>query len=152
METHVRSRLGWTAAGVALLALALAYGSQSTPAAVVGTITPDALLSSPPAGALILDVRTPAEFAGGHVPGAVNLPYDTLGDAIDRLGADPGGPLVVYCESGRRAAKAEATLLAAGFTNVLHLEGDMRDWRERGRPTATPEASTATPEAPTATP
>ena len=125
------------------LSLAIAPGcSQSESTAKVGLLTPDELLSAPPANALILDVRTPEEFANGHVPGAINVPHTEVASRLDEIeGAvddDPSRPVVVYCERGGRAGMAEAELLAAGFTQVLHLEGDMSDWRAKGRPTERP--------------
>lgn len=106
--------------------------------AEVGQLTPDQLLSAPPANALILDVRTSQEFASGHVPGAINLPHTEIATRLAEVGDDRERPIVVYCERGGRASKAEAELLAAGFTRVLHLEGDMQDWRAKGRPLAHP--------------
>ena len=82
----------------------------------------------------ILDVRSEQEFASGHVPGAVHLPYDELADRLPGRNLDPGDEIVVYCESGRRAKVAEEALRQAGFTSVRHLEGDMRGWRESDLP------------------
>ena len=107
----------------------------SEPTAQVGRISPEALLASPPPDALILDVRTPDEFASGHVPDAVNVPYDEVEARLGELGADRGRPVVVYCERGGRAGRAESVLLGAGFTDVRHLEGDMSAWRAAGRAT-----------------
>lgn len=98
-----------------------------------GTISADALISSPPEGVLILDVRTPDEFSAGHIEGAVNVPLDQLEARLEDLGA-MDQPIVVYCERGGRAAKAESVLASAGFSSVLHLEGDMSGWRAEGRP------------------
>jgi rhodanese-related sulfurtransferase len=81
---------------------------------------------------LILDVRTPAEFAQGHVPGAVNISHHVLGDQLGQLGADHDAPIVVYCERGGRALRAQETLRAAGYKDVRHLEGDMQGWRASG--------------------
>lgn len=67
-------------------------------------------------GALILDVRTPVEFAAGHVRGARNVPVDQLGVRLAELG-DPG-PVVVYCATGARSARATSVLKAAGFDVV----------------------------------
>ena len=122
-------------APAALLALALACG---TPPAGVTDISPEQLLTSPPKGALVLDVRSTGEFASGHVPGASNIPHDALAARLAELGDDRGRPVVVYCESGRRAGMAASTLLEAGFTDVRHLAGDMGAWRAAGRPTETP--------------
>jgi phage shock protein E len=68
------------------------------------------------AGAVIVDVRTPAEFAQGHVAGAVNVPVDELPARLGELG--PERMVVVYCASGVRSARAAALLRGAGRTVV----------------------------------
>lgn len=84
---------------------------------------------------LVLDVRSPEEFAAGRVPQAINIPFDALPDRMGELGVeDLDREIVVYCESGRRAAEAESALRHAGFSGVRHLEGDMVAWREARRP------------------
>ena len=83
---------------------------------------------------MILDVRTAEEFASGHVPGAVNVSHDQVSARLDELGSDLDRPVVVYCERGGRAGRAEAVLVDAGFSDVRHLEGDMSAWRAAGRP------------------
>ncbi len=65
-------------------------------------------------GALLLDVRTPAEFAEGHVTRATNIPVQELAARIEELGAR-SRPVVVYCRSGGRSAQAAAMLSAAGY-------------------------------------
>jgi rhodanese-related sulfurtransferase len=84
---------------------------------------------------LILDVRTPAEYARSHVPGARNIPHDQLAEQLEALAEHREREIVVYCESGRRAAHAIETLEDAGFRGVRHLEGDMAGWRKAGLPT-----------------
>ena len=84
---------------------------------------------------LIVDVRRPDEFATGHVPGAINIPHIELDKRLDELNGNMNQEVVVYCESGRRAAIAQDILERAGFTKVMHLEGDMKSWRERRLPT-----------------
>jgi phage shock protein E len=84
-------------------------------------------------GAVLLDVRTPEEFAEGHVEGAVNIPHDQI-DAqaaeIDALqGGDKGKPIVVYCRSGKRAGVAKQSLIDGGRTQVTNL-GGLSDWPE----------------------
>ena len=122
------------------LALVLTLGllaigcSQEQATAEVGLVTPEQLLSEPPANALVLDVRTPEEYSGGHVPGAINVPHTEVAERLEELGGDRDRTVVVYCERGGRASQAEAALLAGGFTDVRHLEGDMSDWRAKGRP------------------
>jgi rhodanese-related sulfurtransferase len=83
---------------------------------------------------MILDVRTPEEFAEGHVPGAINISYDELGDRLGEIESARNDGLIVYCRSGRRAGIAEELLLGEGFSNVQHLEGDMIAWLEANRP------------------
>ncbi len=78
---------------------------------------------------LLVDVRSAKEFAGGHVPGALNIPHDELGDRLAELGEARDHPVVVYCQSGRRAGMASTTLIEAGFVDVRHLAGDMSGWR-----------------------
>lgn len=83
---------------------------------------------------LILDVRTPAEYASGHVPGAVNIPHGEVAARSDEIAAHREREVIVYCERGGRAAKASDALAAAGFTQLRHLAGDMSAWRDAGLP------------------
>jgi rhodanese-related sulfurtransferase len=83
---------------------------------------------------VILDVRTPEEFAAGHVPGARNIPHDQLPNRIAELTGIEDREVVVYCRSGRRAATAQDTLAAHGFKRIIHLEGDMLKWEAERRP------------------
>lgn len=82
---------------------------------------------------LILDVRTPEEYAEGHVPGAKNIPHDQLGSRLAELDAYKDKDIVLYCKSGRRAGIAANTLRAAGFSKLLHLDGDMNAWAGNGK-------------------
>lgn len=79
------------------------------------------------AGATVIDVRTPEEYEAGHLPGAINLPVDTLSARLADLdalvGANQGAPIVVYCGSGRRAGTAKEQLSAAGYTQVVNGGG-----------------------------
>lgn len=78
-------------------------------------------------GALVLDVRSPAEFAGTRHPAAKNIPVDTLAsrlqDVARWVGNDKSKPIVVYCAAGGRASVAKATLEQAGFTAVTNAGG-----------------------------
>lgn len=111
---------------------------QVTLAADVTPINADALLqrsAKKDTSLVILDVRTPEEFAEGHVPGAINIPHDKLADRIGELMNDKNKDVVLYCRSGRRAGMAADTLKANGFEKLLHLDGDMIKWTEEKRPT-----------------
>ena len=88
-------------------------------------------------GALLLDVRTPAEFAGGHVAGARNIPLHELPNKLRTLGSKKR-PVLVYCRSGSRSGSAKRQLDRAGFHTVLDLgskaraERAMQDGRANG--------------------
>jgi rhodanese-related sulfurtransferase len=98
------------------------------------SIRPEVVLASPRADLRILDVRSGGEYASGHVPGAVHIPYDEVAMRLEQIGADRERTLVVYCETGVRAEVAERALRAAGYADVRHLEGDMHGWRKAGLP------------------
>lgn len=79
---------------------------------------------------LLLDVRTPEEFQGGHIPGALNVPHNESGNWLRNQDLSRDTDIVVYCESGSRSATVQQLFVNAGFTSVRHLEGDMKAWRE----------------------
>ncbi|SDY47315.1 rhodanese-like domain-containing protein [Hymenobacter psychrophilus] len=81
-------------------------------------------------GGLLLDVRRPDEFAGGHLPGAVNIDVTGSNFAQRTAALDKTQPLYVYCRSGARSATAAKQLTAAGFANVSNLLGGVLDWPE----------------------
>ena len=103
-----------------------------------GVISQDALLEQLRNGEnpIILDVRTPREYQQGHVPGAVNLPYQQIGRRLAELQEFKDREVVVYCEVGPRSRVAQSTLQQAGFTDVRHLAGDMAGWRRARLPTS----------------
>ncbi len=114
---------------LALLAIPLGACSQGERGA---TISQDELSAEIAGGKkiLLLDVRTPEEFAGGHIPGAINLPHNEAGDWLRNQGIPPDREIVVYCESGNRSAIVQQLFLNEGFASVRHLEGDMKAWRD----------------------
>jgi rhodanese-related sulfurtransferase len=83
---------------------------------------------------VVLDVRTPAEFAAGHVPGARNVSHDLLSSKLDELQDLRDKQVVLYCRSGRRTLLAADTLRKAGFNKLLHLQGDYLAWEAEQRP------------------
>jgi len=74
-------------------------------------------------GALLVDVRTPGEFNSGHLPGAKLIPVGQVAARISEFGEDKSRPIVVYCKSGGRSGKAEKTLRANGYLNVVNGGG-----------------------------
>jgi phage shock protein E len=85
---------------------------------------------------LILDVRTPEEYAAGHVPGAINIPSTHLPVRISEIADASDKDIVLYCAVGARAEQGAERLRANGFKRLLHLEGDMEAWQEKKRPLA----------------
>ena len=86
--------------------------------------------------AYVLDVRSPEEYAGGHVPGAVNIPYDQIASRLAEVPKDKD--VVLYCKSGRRAGIAAEVLASQGYARLQHLVDDIVAWVEKGRPVETP--------------
>jgi rhodanese-related sulfurtransferase len=80
----------------------------------------------------ILDVRTASEFAQGHVPGALNIPFERIGGHVDDIPGSRGDAVVVYCGHGPRAWMAGALLRKHGFTNVSYLAGHFSKWHGAG--------------------
>jgi len=85
----------------------------------------------------ILDVRTPAEFAAGHIDGAVNIDIEDPNGFTAAIAAlDGDTTYAVYCRSGNRSASATAYMLTQGFDSVLELDGGIISWDEAGLPIA----------------
>lgn len=82
----------------------------------------------------LIDVRTPAEYTEGHIPGARNL--DWTGGALEEAmpSLDKGAPVLLYCASGHRSAAAREAMTDAGFTDVKDLDGGIRAWMGAGLP------------------
>lgn len=84
---------------------------------------------------LILDVRTQAEFEGGHIPGAIHIPHDQIAERLAELPDDRSIEIVVHCQTGKRADLAETVLVEAGYENVRDLDGHWANWSAAGLPT-----------------
>lgn len=75
-------------------------------------------------GGVLLDVRTPGEFAQGHIPGSVNLDVSEIAQAAERF-PQKDTPLFVYCHSGARSGQAVMMLRQMGYTNAVNIGGIM---------------------------
>jgi phage shock protein E len=85
-------------------------------------------------GTIVLDVRTPAEYAGGHLPQAQNIDIEGS-DFATRIGAlDKSATYAVYCRSGNRSGMALQQMAAADFTHVYDLAGGIGAWQSMGGP------------------
>lgn len=93
------------------------------------------------AGALLLDVREPAEYATGHVPGAVNLPQAELANRLGELPRDRA--LLVICQAGARSLRAAQFLAQVGFTRVTNVRDGTGAWAAAGLPLEMPSGDGA---------
>jgi rhodanese-related sulfurtransferase len=116
-----------------VLTLVGALTLSSCSSSSVQAVSPqDWLAKSQQQGVVIVDVRTPGEYAQGHVDGAINI--DVEGGAFDQQIAklDKNATYVVYCHSGRRSGLATDAMAKAGFTNVVNLQGGIADLQSAG--------------------
>ena len=93
-----------------------------------------ALLQNPPQGLVIVDVRTPAEFREGHLPGAVNMdyyggPFETQIQSLPKT-----APVLLYCRTGNRSGSAYDIMTKAGIGNILHMNEGITKWQQLGLP------------------
>jgi len=134
------TRHPFLAGGTAAFALALlAYelsrarsGSQS-----VGPMDAVRLLNQ---GALLLDVRTQAEFDSGHILDARHVPQDQLAGSAETLKKYKDKVVIACCESGMRSGAAARVLQAQGFAKVVNLKGGLQAWRAENLPLVKPGA------------
>ena len=93
-----------------------------------------AIQADPPEGLVVLDVRTPEEFAEGHLEGAVMIDFyrDDFADQLAEL--DPDVPYLLYCRSGNRSGQTTAIMGQLGFTDVADVDGGIVSWAQSGLP------------------
>jgi rhodanese-related sulfurtransferase len=81
---------------------------------------------------LLIDVREESEYAADHLPGAIHLGKGIIERDVENRVPDQNTPLVLYCGGGFRSALAADNLQKMGYTQVLSMDGGIRDWREKG--------------------
>jgi phage shock protein E len=84
------------------------------------------------ADVVIIDVRTPAEFAEGHLPSALNIDFQSGNFEQEIESLDKTVTYAVYCRSGNRSSQATAIMAKAGFTNIYDLQGGVADLQAAG--------------------
>ena len=82
----------------------------------------------------LVDVREESEFAKDHLPGAIHLGKGTIERDIEARVPDLNAEIVLYCGGGFRSALAADNLQKMGYTNVISMDGGIRDWREKQYP------------------
>jgi len=85
---------------------------------------------------VLLDVREESEYARDHLPGAIHLGKGVIERDIEQRVPQLDTPLVLYCGGGYRSALAADNLQKMGYTNVLSMDGGIREWREKHLPLA----------------
>jgi rhodanese-related sulfurtransferase len=83
---------------------------------------------------LLVDVREESEFAKDHLPGAIHLGKGVIERDVESRVPDLNTPMVLYCGGGFRSALAADNLQQMGYTNVLSMDGGIREWREKNYP------------------
>ncbi len=83
---------------------------------------------------MLLDVRTPEEYAAGHIAGATLIPVQVLAERLNEVPKNK--QVYVYCHSGTRSARASKLLAAHGFTNIENMQGGIVAWKDAGYPVA----------------
>lgn len=122
-----RSRAGILAA-VAALVLTACGGTET-----IHRVDADAFAKAiKQPGVTVIDVRTPAEFAAGHIAGAVNLDVEGGSFANDILDYDKSKTYAVYCASGARSYSAATQMADAGFKDIYDLDGGVTMWQATG--------------------
>lgn len=127
-----RRQLLVVAVALPLLGACGTGGKEQTTAATLGV--DDFASRIAESGVVLLDVRTPAEYTSGHLANARNIDAES-GDFTSQVESlDKGGRYALYCRSGRRSAVAMEAMIAAGFTDVAHLDGGIGAWQAAGKP------------------
>ena len=132
MQTRLyKPTLAWLCLLVAMGMGACSQGDSDAPEMAPQELVARMTAETPP---VILDVRTPQEYAAGHVPGAINVPHKAMADRLAEMLGFRDREVVLYCERGKRSEMARAVLLEAGFTSTQLLKGHMVEWRRQQLP------------------
>src|SRR5690606_12722993 len=106
----------------------------------VDTATADEMRRQP--GAVVLDVREPAEYEQGAIPGALHIARGTLESSIESRVPDKDTQILIHCASGVRSVFAAKTLAELGYTDVVSVAGGFNKWKDEGRDWAAPRSLT----------
>jgi rhodanese-related sulfurtransferase len=132
LSRHVPARpLNMTAIEATNRGLAEMPWAMLTTAPTVPEITIDELAARLP-DVYLLDVREPAEYARGHIPGAINLPQAELASRLDEVPHDQ--PIFVVCRSGERSRRSSQFLMQVGISTPVNVAGGTSAWAKAGQP------------------
>lgn len=130
-------RISLTALVLATTLLVAACGGSTTTDSKLelrNVIEIQEIVDAPPADLVVLDIRTPEEFAAGHLAGAINVDYyaNDFEDQLAQLDLDV--PYVMYCNSGNRSSNALPLMDSLGFAEVYEIDGGIQAWFGAGLP------------------
>lgn len=142
-RTRLLSPVSTLVAAVALTLALTSCGTDSTDAsgggassgAAVGVQVFEERVEQP--DVVVLDVRTPEEFAAGHLPDAINIDVSAADFASRVAALDQSATYAVYCRSGNRSGVAVDHMVEAGFSDVQHLDGGIIAWQSADGPLVT---------------
>lgn len=98
---------------------------------------------SPAKSIAVIDVRTPEEFAEGHLKGAQNVDIASPDFAKNLAKLDPSKTYLVHCAAGGRSTRSLSVLDKLGFKSIIHLDGGLNSWKKAGLPLEKPAAAPA---------
>ena len=131
----MRRLLLLVAALLGVTGLVAGCSSSSGSAAITNVAANEFVTAMAEPGTVIVDVRTPAEFAAGHVDGAINIDVEGGDFANQIAGLPKDSTYAVYCRSGRRSAIAADQMASAGFSSIVNLQGGgVADLQAAGAP------------------
>jgi phage shock protein E len=151
LRKSLRKSLGVAIAAAALALTAPLTGCSSSDTDTATATSPmDVVIEAPTAlervdasmfgavvetpGITIIDVRTPGEFAQGHIEGAINYNVEGPDFANQIMGLDPAGVYAVYCQSGNRSQVAVSQMSSIGVNSIFELESGISGWESAGFP------------------
>ena len=115
-----------------VVAAALLTGCSTTSDAITDVDVAEAQQIVDDGSAVILDVRTPEEFAAGHLPDAININVEASDFATKVAGLDESTETLVYCQTGNRSGVATDQMADLGFTDISDLQGGIEAWAAAG--------------------
>lgn len=129
----------WLFVALGVIVLMLAYSYFGDKLTGYQTVSPEEATRLYNDGAKLIDVRSEAEYKSGRIGEAENLPVSSFESKVSKLEAYKEKPIVVYCQSGARSAKAAGILAKHGFTQVHNLGGGILAWKASGLPVNNPK-------------
>lgn len=108
------------------------FACQSSPQESIESINADQLKDLQNEGIEVIDIRTPSEYADGHIPQVLNIDFMNAEFSSLVSSREKNLPIIIHCASGGRSKRAAAQLIDLGFSKVYDYSGGFSDWKGRG--------------------